>query len=196
MSDFTAPGALAARVDEHVDFVAVCRLVGMDVPDMSHLSGRSVKVHCPFGHMHSDRGASAAFRVYADTNSGWCFAGCGYFSPVRLAAMAWDVDADLAAERLREMFGISVLEEVTWEAASAPVPEQEIDRAALAVALSEHCQREFAGRWATLQFDAKVSDVLSKCLTALEKVQTTDQAWRWLDVSKTVMGHVMEGERS
>lgn len=195
MFDSRPSTALVGRVNEAVEFAAVCRLVGMTVPDMASISGRSVKVHCPFGHMHKDRGASASFRVYADTNSGWCFAGCGYFSPVSLAATAWDVSWEDAAERLREKFDVSVLEAVTWEQASVPREEPVIDRAALAVALSEHCYRSFPGRWESMQFQAPVSGMYSRCLETLEKVETRDQAWRWLDATKQVMENAMRGHR-
>lgn len=193
MSQVKARRGLVGAVDAEVSFTDVCRLVGMEVPD--HIpSGRSAKVRCPFGFQHRDYGAEAAFRIYPDTNSGFCFAGCGYYGPVGLAAAYWDVSRPEAAQRLRDTFSLrSVMQNVTWEEAIERVEDPDINRSALAVALTEFCARQCVA-WEHRQFEPKIADVLAKCLGLLERVDSRDDVWKWLDVSKQVMMTAMEGE--
>lgn len=179
-----------AKVNQDVSFLAVCQLAGMEVPSEIPAGG-SVKVFCPFGFHHRDRGATAAFRVYA-VNNGFCFAGCGFYDPVRLAAAVWDCSAEQAAQRLAEMFGVRP-DSASWEQVAAPVPEPEVDRAALAAALHEYCARQFPG-WEDKQFTDSTAASLGRCLSLLDRVSSADDAYKWLDVAKRVMRIHMIGE--
>jgi len=176
--------SLITQMNEEVVFAAVCRMVGMEVPD-GIPAGGSVKVHCPFGFHHRDRGAEAAFRVYPDSNSGYCFAGCGYFSSVSLAATSWDCSLEDAARRLQETFEIRSTQ-VSWEQAAQPVEEPAVDTAALAQALHSFCSRTFPD-WENAQFQPGPSDTLHKCLRLLGKVSSSEDAYKWLSVAKQAM---------
>ena len=175
---------LISQVNEEVSFLAVCRLVGMEVPD-GLPAGGSVKVHCPFGFQHRDHGAEAAFRVYPDSNSGYCFAGCGFFSSVMLAATSWDCSHEEAARRLQDTFEVRGLD-VGWEQAVQPVPPPAVDTAALAQALHSYCAREIPD-WESVQFQPGPSEMLAKCLRLLGKVSSYEDAYKWLDVAKQAM---------
>jgi len=177
--------SVVALANEVVPILVVCRLIGMGLPaEMSY--GRAPKVYCPFGPLyHADAGHEAAFRVYVDSNSCYCFAGCGYFSPVWLAAQAWDVDSRSAATELLERTGYaSPTLSAAWEAAQAYQPAP--DPVLLRQALQTYCTR-ICPDWAAVQFTTPVAATLSRCLDLLSRVQTGEDARRWLVAVKMVM---------
>lgn len=171
--------------DERVSIALVCRMLGVDLPDDVE-SGRSRKVHCPFGSLyHSDGGVDPAMRVYPDTNSAYCFSCRSYFTPVGLTAKALDVDRRTAALRLLDRIGHRSLDPgVVWRtAADFEAPP---DRALLAEALKTFCRR-VCPDWATRQFDRAVSVSLTRCLGLLDLVRTDDDVGLWLGRCKKVM---------
>lgn len=145
-----------------------------------------MKVHCPFGDLyHSDQGIEAAFRIYPGSNSAFCFAGCGYFTPVGLAAMAWDRPKEEVAADLLDRVGykpVSLAQ--AW--AGLQVREEPPDTAMLALALRTYCERVAPG-WAERQFEPGIGAVLDRCLALLPRVKTPDDAEQWLQVTKRVM---------
>lgn len=179
------PRTVIALANEMVSILAACRLVGMDLPDdVGHR--RSIKVHCPFGSLyHSDHGLEQALRIYTDSNSAWCFAGCGYFSPVWLVAQAWDLSATAAATELLDRIGYRppTLEQA-WARASQV--DDTPDVAALRTALQTYCER-IAPAWAERQFEAGVAATLTRCLALLDLVTSGAEAQTWLAAAKTVM---------
>ncbi len=171
--------------NEKVPIAFACRLIGLDV-DTDAAYGRSVKVHCPFGEIHhSDGGADKAMRVYVDTNSAYCFAGCGHFTPVRLVAHAWGRPAgDVAGDLLAR---IGYRPPATAEVFASLVDYQPVpDRAHLAEALKAYCRRTVPD-WAAVQFDPVVAGRLSRCLTVLDRVVDEASAAVWLEGSKRIM---------
>jgi hypothetical protein len=174
--------------NEQVSILYACRLIGMDVPET--LDGRPPKVHCPFGPIyHRDQGAEAAMRIYPDDNHVYCFAGCGYFTPVSLVAHAWDTDRTSAAVDLLERAGIKPLTLAqAW--AQASTTERLPDIALLAEALKTFCAR-IDPTWSTRQFTPVISAPLRRCLLLLDHVHTEEQAHQWLDVCKLVMRRVL-----
>jgi hypothetical protein len=126
--------SIVAVANDTVAILAVCREIGMSVPgDVPH--GRSVKVYCPFGPVyHVDHGVETAFRVYPHSNSAFCFAGCGYFSPVRLFADARDLNRQEAARQLLDLAGYKPVDlAAAWEHVQSP--ERYVDQSSLAEAL-------------------------------------------------------------
>jgi hypothetical protein len=178
--------------NEKVPITLACRLIGLDLAD-DIAYGRSLKIHCPFGEIyHVDQGHEAAMRIYPDTNSAFCFAGCGYFSPVWLLAQAWDIDPTQAAVELLERAGIKPVSLAqAW--AEASIVDAEPDRTALCEALKMYCRRTVPG-WNALQFQPEVARTLARCLTLLDRVRTEDDAQRWLRVCKQVMAHETDRE--
>lgn len=186
--------SLVTVANEQVSILVACRLIGMDLP-MDEGYGRSMKVRCPFGELyHSDRGVSAAMRVYTDSNSAWCFS-CGvYYTPVKLVAQQWDLDWPGAAANLLDRVGyrpVSIAEQ--W--ASVVEYDVEPDRAQLADALKTYCRRVIDG-WGSRQFDADVSGLLTRCLELLDRVTSEEDAGRWLAVTKEVMTRQFAPEHS
>lgn len=171
--------------NENVSIVTVCQMLGVDLPDDVG-SSRSRKVSCPFGELyHSDQGVSAAMRIYPDTNSVYCFSCSTYWTPVSLAAQAWDVDRRTAAERLLDHIGYRPLDLATaWRTATEFEPEP--DKALMADALKTYCRR-IDKQWNLRQFDAGVAATLTRCLSLLDLVRTSDDVGVWLAGCKTVM---------
>lgn len=159
----------------------------MDLPE-GFANGRNMKVFCPFGDLyHSDGGVEAAMRIYPDSNSLYCFAGCGGFGPVSLVAHAWDLTRRAAARELLERTGITGPSRASvWAQRELVDPP---DRVLLAEALKTFCRRRVVA-WSTTQFDPVVAARLSACLALLDHVATDEDAGRWLEVCKAAMaGH-------
>lgn len=178
--------------DEQVSIVTVCQMFGVDVGDDIVL-GRNRKLPCPFGELyHSDHGRDPAMRIYADTNSAYCFSCQVYWTPVSLAAKAMDVDRRTAATRLLDRIGYKPVDLASaWRQATAYEPP--VDTAALAQALAAFCRRTDAG-WATRQFEREIAATLTRCLSILDLVRTDADAELWLTRCKTVMAHVLNTE--
>jgi hypothetical protein len=185
------PRSAVAIANEVVRIESVCQWIGVDLPDVS---GRSVKVHCPFGVVyHVDHGAESAFRVYPDTNSAYCFA-CGTaYRPVSLAAQAWDRDGDRQGVALdlldRVGFRPSSLAE-EWTQVSTREPE--IDRAALGLALQVFGER-VSPRWGEVQFQSPVKEVLGSCMDLLDLVRTREDVELWLPSCKEALRRALGG---
>lgn len=174
-----------AIANEQVSIIKACNMIGMDIPDFS-LS--SLKVYCPFGHLyHADEGRSRAMRIYPATNSAYCFAGCGYLSPVKLIAIDRDSSEQDAAEWLLEQIGWVPPDYVSqWEALTQTEFPQ-VNTVDLGEALKTFCARSFPDHWTEFQFYESVAVKLSKCLSLLRKVHTPDDAEKWMRVAKQVM---------
>lgn len=177
--------------NERYSIIQACNKLGMDIPDFSF---SSAKLYCPFGHLfHADGGQSKAFRVYPGTNSAFCFAGCGYYSPVRLIATDKGIsEADAAESILEETNYVPPDFESRWNALmteqATPNPDD------LAEALKVACAR-MEPNWDERQFEEKVSIKLRQCLQLLPKVQTEEDATKWLSMTKQAM-HITLGEYS
>lgn len=170
--------------NEHVSIVTVCRMLGVEVPDLD--VSRSIKVGCPFGVLyHSDGGAAPAMRVYPDSNSAYCFSCSQYFTPVTLTAQAMDVDRRTAALNLLDRVGYQgpgALD--TWELVRRYEPKP--DKALLADALKTFCRRIDKG-WSLRQFEPNVAATLTRCLSILDLVNTSADVTLWLTRCKAAM---------
>lgn len=185
------PADVIQTANDRLTITVACNMIGMDV-DAGVAT--SMKLYCPFGEIyHQDGGMSKSFRVYPETNSAWCFAGCGYFNPVRL--VAWDRDlTDLQAAEaiLIETNYVPENYESKWEDL---VQEREfVDTPSLSQALVTACHR-MSPDWDTLQFDSFVAKRLNQCLGLLPKVRTAYDADLWLGASREVMSRALEGRK-
>lgn len=179
--------SLVGVANEQVSILFVASAVGCSVP--SEVPGKSVKVFCPFGVHHADLGQETAFRIYTESNSAYCFAGCGFYTPVRLYAQAFDLQPQDAAVSLLDLVGYRPLDLAhLWEKVASREPEP--DTSALAEALKVWCGSQHPG-WGERQFEEPVAGVLGSCLALLPKVQTEEDARQWLAVSKRVMSRVL-----
>jgi hypothetical protein len=179
--------------NEHVGLVEVTTLIGMETP-RELLPGGSIKVRCPFGEFyHADGGHSAAMRLYADTNSAFCFAGCGYYSVVKLYAHAKDLEPNEAAmELLEKTKKLGLLQDRgAWDRVSQPLDSGVPSSSDLAAALKLYCSR-IHPQWDEVQFYEGVSDMLAQCLGLLSNVVTDQDAQNWLRKTKTAMQFILE----
>lgn len=173
--------------NEEISILTVCRLIGMEVGD-DYESGRNMKVHCPFTDVYHNSG-DKAFRIYVDNNSGYCFSCATYFTPVTLAAAAWDLDKRSAAIELLERTGHAPLTvDQAWAAAISYVEPP--DATLLTEALKTYCRR-VDGTWTTRQFDPPVAAMFTRCLALLSQVHTDAEADQWLAGCKIVMARTL-----
>lgn len=183
---------LIDEANKKVSIYLVCGLVGVDVSEGRE--GSSIKTYCPFGRFyHSDGGKEAAFRVYAETNSAYCFSCKKYFSPVSLYSSATDVSYKNSAEYLLDKIGYRkpTVEEI-WNNVQPKEPEP--DKSMLNKALRLYCQR-ISTDWSKDQFKASVADILDKCLALLDSVTTSQEADYWLNSSKEVMSRIIRSQQ-
>lgn len=177
--------SLILIANEEISIIKACQYIGMEISDDA-IYGRSIKVHCPFGEIHHiDSGVDPAFRIYHETNSAYCFAGCGYFTPVRLIAHARGVSQRTAAADLLERVGYHFASSAQiWAELTETAIEP--DRNLLADALKIFCERVAPG-WEALQFEQPISGVLCACLSLLDRVTTDSEAEQWLSGCKQIM---------
>lgn len=184
------PDSRIFLANDRMGIVDAANFIGMDV---SSGDFQLAKHFCPFGAVfHSDGGASRAFKFYPDTNSAWCFAGCGYFNPVKIIAMDRSITEPEAAEVILTETGyVEPTVEARWEAATAVVDTVDTDY--LTEALKTYCAR-IEPDWVSRQFDPEVSTVLRKCLELSTLATTSAAAAEWLSKTKTVMHRVLKGQ--
>lgn len=179
--------SLIDEANARVPIVKVCRLIGMEVPE-----GASGKYRCYFGDFnHSDGGRAASFRIYSDTNSAYCFSCRMAFTPTSLYAQAKEVSRKNAAMALLEEIGWKPVSQAQHWASLVSPEEPKPDPSMLALALRTYCAR-ICSEWDELQLTPEVGGVLSRCLSLLDKVHTSQEAEQWLDVCKTVMKKKLE----
>lgn len=172
--------------NERVSLVELLGVLGHDCPYPPE--GRSVKIHCPFGFEHSDHGNEAAFRVYSG-NTGFCFAGHGFMTPVWLAAQSWDVEPAEAAQRLLNHIGYVDVSDVDLVRELLEAPPELVDKDALGAALRVWCERQ--DDWRQFEYSEPVTKAIDQLWSLLPRVSCASEAARWLDVGKIVMARVM-----
>lgn len=182
------PAELIHLANTEVD---ITRAFGMIDEHVDYAASVSMKIYCPWGNIsHADGGNTRSMRVYTSSNSAWCFAGCGYFDPVRLVADHFEFDRAEAAEwMLREIGYVHPDYESVWESLMQETPK--VDTASLAAALKVACSRMHP-QWESVQFEGPVLTDMDKCLRLLPKVHTSEEADRWLSVTKTLMRRTLE----
>lgn len=166
--------------NSRVSLIEAARLVGMDLYEYSG------KQYCPFGHLfHADGGTAKAFRVYPETNSAFCFAGCGSFRPVSLVAMSRGITQEEAAEYLLDLTGY-VPPDIDSRWAAATATQETVDLDLLAEALKVACEG-LDPLWEVHQFEEGVASKFRQCLELLPQVTTRADAARWLSGTKRIM---------
>jgi len=170
-----------------VDIFMVYNMIGMKVSPVYDV--RSIKVHCPFD---IGRDASPAFRIYPSTNSAYCFSCQAYYSPVKLASIAWEKTYKEAADILLEKIGHKPpTPEEIWNQA-VQVEVQPPDLSSLGQALQLYCAT-LSVDWEMKQFDPEIAKWLDSCLSLLSCVKTETDAEKWIAGSKKVMTQVLSG---
>lgn len=178
------------EANERIDIADVLTSIGVFVPETIR-NGGNKKIHCPFGFYHSDQGLSKAMRLYAASNTVYCFSCSKRYSPVSLAAAKWDCSWVNAAFRLLEDAGFKPKSiEERWAEATT-IEEEKPDLIALADALKVYCSG-ICNDWATVQLEDKVAERLNKCLGLLNIVSSNEDAVNWLSTCKTVMRRLLE----
>lgn len=179
--------SMVSLANSGISIAQACRWAGMDIPE----GYGNRKTWCPFGHIsHPDGGVEAAFRLYEDTNSAYCFACSRAWSPAALMAEFWDCTRAEAAQRMCEMAG---LREPGWQDKWEQLQhEPPPDTAALAEALKRWCARvRGPDAWESDQFDPRFAVPLAACFGVLTAVVTRKDAETWVDGCKVIMGPLL-----
>lgn len=185
---------IKTTVDLANEYIAISQvLILLDVEVPESYSGSSWKSHCPFEDFyHIDRGRAKSLRVYYGTNSAYCFAGCGYMSPVSLYALKTGLSKVEAASLLLAKEGYE-LPSFDSEFTELLKKETVINKASLREALQVFCKRVVGLQWSTKQFENSVIKGIDNCLTLLARVESSEEAQQWLNLSKKYMKKILEG---
>lgn len=146
------------------------------------------KLHCPFGHInHSDGGQEKSLRLYAATNSAFCFASCGFLNPVRVFSIAYDLKSSTAAYRVLEASGHKMPSiQERWDLAG--VVDSSIDLESLQQSLIVFCRSVCGDQaWRALQYKEEIIQLLDSCFQLLELVTSELEVITWLHTCKKVM---------
>lgn len=180
--------------NEHVGITSVLERMGISTPETS--SGVSWKSHCPFeSYYHIDGGRAKSLRVYFDSNTAFCFAGCGYLTPVKLFSLKTGLAQLDAAEILLSQNGYE-LPSFEDELEGLLKIKPGVSKAALREALQTFCARLAGDSWRSVQFDDYVLVGLSNCLTILDKIDDELKARNWLELSKKYMSEILKGPKN
>ena len=164
-------------VNSEVGLVQFLRDEGFDVADPG--SGRSIKTNCPGRWLHSDGGHEKSFRVYS-TNTAFCFAGCGFFTPTRAAAMLWDVSEQRAAKEMSARYGVSAGD--VHAAVELMLREGDVTRPDLVDALRRWVNVTFTGESAP-----RARDALIRCVSVVDLIETATDAATWWDQAQSLI---------
>lgn len=164
---------------------------GVYVPDSS---GRSVKARCPYADMyHLDNEAGKSMRVYADTNTGNCFMGCGTLTPVSVYASLKELSYRVAAKELLDQAGYKPKSfKELWEESLNPT--EEVDKTSYRDALMEYCYCITPLKWGSLQYESSVSETMTKLLDILDRAESETQAEIWFAKAKERMQAIIREE--
>jgi hypothetical protein len=183
--------SIVDTVNDQVPITSILIKMGIDVPDSS--SGSSWKTNCPFEEFyHIDGGRAKSLRVYFGTNSAYCFAGCGYLTPVSLYAMKTGLSRAEAASMLMQENALA-LPSFDDELQSLTNSGATISKASLRESLQIFCQTVAGDYWNTIQFSDPILSGLDNCLRLLDKVDNEENAKIWLTKSKLYMSALLKG---
>jgi hypothetical protein len=189
---------IVEQADEQVSIITVCQLIGMD--EVADEGGRATKYHCPFAEFYHNNPTEKAFRVYPETNSAFCFGGCGFFSPVMLYAKANDFvtkDDKLrlrdAANALMKVVGYAEPSTSSWDALANPKPPA-VNTAALGKALEMFTRRTLAENPQADPLAA--AEIFAKMENILPSVKSAEDATKWMDVGQQAIRIALKIEGS
>lgn len=171
------------------DLVKANRLLPIRVAYEIATGGRPAgygKTYCPFGGIyHKD---TRVMSIFEDTNSAYCFLSCGYLTPVRLIEMSKDLTREEAITFAFDHVGYKEPSpEERWDELMSP--KFVVDKESLEAALKIYCARIIPD-WEVLQFEPKAALLLERCLSALNRVRTSENADKWLVAAKAAMARV------
>lgn len=177
-----------------VPFRVVLGMTNIYVSEFAY--GKSIKARCPYADMyHLTEDAGKSMRVYSDTNTGFCYMGCGVLTPVAVYAKLNGISYRDSAKFLLEKVGhkLKTFEEKWQDALNDRGP---VNLEGYREALDELCFQYTRYRWSSLKYTASISSSLSNLLNILDKAQSYDDADRWLEIAKRHMFHQIDKESS
>jgi|SRR6185503_6004672 len=183
--------SLVDIANDYVSIQYVLSLCGISTPES--YSGNSWKTNCPFERFyHIDEGRQKSLRVYFSSNTAFCFAGCGYLTPVGLYALHTGLSKAESAETLISLSDTQ-LPSFTEELDAVLKTDNSPSKPFLREALQLFCKRLAGERWAILEFDDYIVSEFDKCLRILDKIDSEETARVWLDLSKKHMSLILKG---
>jgi hypothetical protein len=168
-----------------VPFRKVLGMTNIYVSEFTY--GKSIKARCPFADIyHLTEDAGKSMRVYSDTNTGFCYMGCGVLKPVSVYAKLNGVSYNVAAKFLLETVGhkLKTFDEKWQDAVSEDRP---LNLEGYREALDEICFHHSQGQWGSIKYATLVSSSFSQLLSILGKAKSYEEADKWLEVAKKHM---------
>jgi hypothetical protein len=157
--------------------------------------GKSIKARCPYADIyHLTEDAGKSMRVYSDTNTAFCYMGCGVLKPVSVYAKLNGVSYKDSAKFLLEKVGhkLKTFDEKWADAVSDTGP---LKLEGYREALDEICLQHSQGQWGYLKYMSSISSSFSQLLSILDKAQSYDDADKWLDIAKQHMLKQIDREK-
>jgi hypothetical protein len=157
--------------------------------------GKSIKTRCPFADIyHLTEDAGKSMRVYSDTNTAFCYMGCGVLTPVSVYAKLNGVPYKAAAKFLLEKVGhkLKTFDEKWADAVNGVEP---LNLQGYRDALNEICTSYSKGEWSSLKYSPSVSSSFSKLLEILDKASSYEDADRWLATARQLMLKKIDEEK-
>lgn len=157
--------------------------------------GKSIKARCPYADIyHLTEDAGKSMRVYSDTNTGFCYMGCGVLTPVSVYAKLNGMSYKDAAKFLLEKVGhkLKTFDEKWADAVSDYGP---VNLQGYREALDEICFQYSNGDWVSMKYSSSISSSFSQLLSILDKAQSYDDADKWLGVAKQFMIKQIDKEK-
>jgi hypothetical protein len=184
-----SPIEIANRI---VPLRLVLEWTNIRISEFTH--GKSVKARCPYADMyHLTEDASKSMRVYSDTNTGYCYMGCGVLTPVSVYAKLNDLSYRSSAYELLEKVGHKFKSfEEKWNLAITPTVDLNLD--SYRNALATYCDMWW-GSSHDLRYRERVVQAFSQSLEALNKAASETEADQWLEVAKEGMRKLIEKEK-
>lgn len=155
----------------------------------------SIKLHCPWGIEHKDRGKEKSMRYYYDTDTAFCFRDHGVVDSVVLRADLWGVSRTKAARSMLEKAGL--LKREHWSRRMKTMLEQEEVKSdtnvsyafsALNSSLSQHSE------YLRSQYKKPVVKAKQRCLDAFNPAWSMDSVLKWIETSTAYIMRFVDGK--
>lgn len=161
-------GGIIQQANTAVPIFEILRTMGVDAPTLPPF-GTSVKIYCPNGIYHPDRGAEKEARLYADGKM-YCHICDEQHDSVSLAAQLWGCRPLSAARQLLE--GRVISEDVALADQSYEL------RAGAVLAL---------GVWADANDVDRFTEAYRQCLKDADGIHLPEDVDRWLGSAKDAL---------
>jgi hypothetical protein len=152
---------------------------------------RSWKTSCPFAYEHSDGGLDKQYRVYAHTNTSFCFEMHGLLTPVRLIAYKYTYSPQRAATSILEHYGLLKPKDYRERYQELVLARTREDSALQTEYLVEALQSSVRAVNPDAQFDVAFQATFAEALSTLDDLAqrrvSLDDISKWYSAARTAL---------